>query len=56
MQMRMEVAIRSGNGGNGVQTADSMPVRKNAAYDVIPLLIPPENFPKNSKFGVYLQV
>jgi hypothetical protein len=52
----MGMAASSGTGCAGKRMADSVPARKNAAYDVVPPLIPSENFPKNSKFGVYLQV
>jgi hypothetical protein len=51
----MGMAASSGTGCTGKQMADSVPARKNAEYVVTPLLIPSENFPKNSKFGVYLQ-
>ena len=56
MPRRIGIAIRSGNGCMGMQMAASVPAKKNAEYDVIPLPIPSENFPKNSKIGVYLQV
>ena len=51
----MGIAGSSARGGIGMQMAANVPARKNAEYVVIPLLIPSENFPKNSKFGVYLQ-
>ena len=55
MHRRMGIAGSSARGGMGKQMAASVPARKNAEYVVTPLLIPSENFPKNSNFGVYLQ-
>ena len=56
MHSRMGIAGSSARGGMGKQMVASVPAKKNAEYDVIPLPIPSENFPKNSKIGVYLQV